>query len=213
MPRRFLFRKLLLVLIVGVLAPLFFSVHFHSESKLRSASHHLHTYAIVRHWKAGACAHSKAAAAASAAADSIAAASSSSWPVIINASLVQVDRHYIDGWVVKGADIVATAVFEGWANSNAIHLIDARGAALPCKAEQITYAGNDLCAQFVFVPLRTHFARNFAHTSVRQKTLTAGRTLCAASPRCKTYTHACNGLVRVMPTHLSAAVAALSQQP
>jgi hypothetical protein len=163
MSKRLLLRKLLLVLIVGVLAPLHFFVHVHHSesfpSILRRALSYLHTHAVVRHVKASACAHSQAAAAASAAADSIAAASSSSWPLIINASLVAVDRHYIDGWVVKGADVVATAVFEGRVNSHAIYLIDARGAALKCQAEQITFQGNDLCDPFVFVPLRTHCGR------------------------------------------------------
>jgi hypothetical protein len=165
MPQRLLLRKLLLLLIVGVLAPLCVFVHVHHSesipSMLRRALSYLHTHAAVRHVKAAACAHSHAAAAASAAADSIAAASPSSWPLVINASLVDVDRHYIDGWVVKGADVVANAVFEGWANAHAIYMIDARGAALACKAEQITSQGNDMCNPFVFVPLRTLCLRNW----------------------------------------------------
>ena len=141
---RILLRKVFLIFIVflGVLAPLFFSVQIHVGTKLRRASHYLHTFAVVRNSKAAACAQSKAAADAIAAADSIAAESQPSWPVIINASLVEVDRHYIDGWAVKGSDIVATAVFEGWPNSHSVHLIDAHGSAMPCKAEQITHAGN-----------------------------------------------------------------------
>jgi hypothetical protein len=96
------------------------------------------------------CAGAKAAAIASAAAIAVAAQSQPSWPIIINASLVVVDRNYIDGWVIKGSDIVASAVFEGQPDSHSIHLIDAHGSHVPCRAQQITYAGKNFRCMIVY---------------------------------------------------------------
>jgi hypothetical protein len=87
------------------------------------------------------CSASRAAADAIAAADATAIKAESSWPVIINALLIVAGGHHIDGWVVKGTEIVASALFEGLPNSISIHLIDARGAVVPCKAVQITNYG------------------------------------------------------------------------
>jgi hypothetical protein len=87
------------------------------------------------------CSASRAAADAIAAADATAIKAESSWPVILNALLIVAGGHHIDGWVVKGTEIVASALFEGLPNSISIHLIDARGAVVPCKAVQITIYG------------------------------------------------------------------------
>ncbi len=85
------------------------------------------------------CPELQLAAAAVAVADVKAQIGEITWPVIINLSLTVVDNHYIDGWVVKGTDIVVPALFEGHPNSISIDLVDAVGAKVPCKAEKITY--------------------------------------------------------------------------
>jgi hypothetical protein len=87
----------------------------------------------------------KAAADAIFAANTVATQSKLSWPVIMNASLFVVDRNYIDGWVIKGTDIVTSAIFEGRPDSHSIHLIDARGSTVPCTAQQRTSYGTLSC--------------------------------------------------------------------
>jgi len=112
------------------------------------------------------CSASIAAANAIAAADATAIKAESSWPVIINASLIVAGGHHIDGWVVKGTDIVASALFEGRPNSISIHLIDARGAVVSCKAEQITNYGkraNTVFALAAYMLLRHGVLAPCAH--------------------------------------------------
>jgi hypothetical protein len=92
-----------------------------------------------------ACVKAKAVADAIYAANVVTAQSKLSWPVIMNASLFVVDRNYIDGWVIKGTDIVSSAIFEESPESHSLHLIDARGSTVPCKAQQHTWHGTRVC--------------------------------------------------------------------
>jgi hypothetical protein len=91
------------------------------------------------------CVEAKAAADAIYVASTVAAQSKLSWPVIMNASLFVVDRNYIDGWVVKGTDIVSSAIFAGRPESHSIHLIDAHGSTVPCTAQMRTSRGTYFC--------------------------------------------------------------------
>jgi hypothetical protein len=87
------------------------------------------------------CIQSKAAADGIAAADAL-AAKVASWPLILNVSLVEVNRHYIDGWAIKGNDIVIPAVFEGSPDAQQVRLVDALGSEVQCRNSQKTYAAN-----------------------------------------------------------------------
>ncbi len=62
-------------------------------------------------------------------------------PIIINSALVSVENNFIGGWVVKGDDIVASALFAGGGISHSIILHDARCSALQCSARQDVSAG------------------------------------------------------------------------
>lgn len=63
-------------------------------------------------------------------------------PIIIDSSLVSVENNFIDGWVVKGDDIVASALFVGNPTSYSIILHDARCSALQCSARQDVSSGS-----------------------------------------------------------------------
>jgi hypothetical protein len=62
--------------------------------------------------------------------------SSQSRIVIINASLVVVEDNFVDGWAVKGSDIIALALLTGDTSSYSITLYDAHGAAIDCSSKQ-----------------------------------------------------------------------------
>jgi hypothetical protein len=55
---------------------------------------------------------------------------------IINASLVLVEDNFVDGWAVKGSDIIALALLTGDPSSYSITLYDAQGATIHCSSEQ-----------------------------------------------------------------------------
>lgn len=65
----------------------------------------------------------------------------STGPIIINSSLVSVENNFIGGWVVKGNDIVASALFAGGGSSHSIILHDAWCSALQCSARQDVSSG------------------------------------------------------------------------
>ena len=108
-----------------------------------STSKYLHTHFTEA--KPLACVEAKAAADAIYVASTVAAQSKLSWPVIMNASLFVVDRNYIDGWVIKGTDVVSSAILYGRPESHSIHLVDARGSTVPCTAQLSTSYGTHSC--------------------------------------------------------------------
>jgi hypothetical protein len=82
------------------------------------------------------CPHLRARAAATAAADAIASRPVSPRTIIINATLISVDGDFIDGWVIRGSSIVASALFDGDPQTKRIMLYDAAGSGVSCSTTE-----------------------------------------------------------------------------